>query len=159
MLTVFERIHLQATLHTNLAQKWNKRKKYKHKDADWTVCLYTVASQYPLQTLEASLTDQAWNSHRWLVTAFIIFEWEKQFKDVSTMIEYDLFIIIMLEIPRKGVDFEEVFIFHWALTLQYYCCQTWQGIAMPFGLQQHHAKKKKNKYCSSSILAKRYAGC
>ena len=63
---------------------------YKQKDADWTVCLYTVASQYPLQTLEASLTDQAWNWHGWLVTAFIIFEWEKQFKDVSTMIEYDL---------------------------------------------------------------------
>jgi len=29
------------------------------------------------------------------------------------MIEYDLYIIIMLEIPRKEVDFEEkVFIFH-----------------------------------------------
>jgi len=34
------------------------------------------------------------------------------------MMEYDLCIIIMLEIPRKEVDFEEnVFIFHLALTL------------------------------------------
>ena len=38
--------------------------------------VHTVASRYSLQTLEAS--------------AVIIFEWEKKFKDVSTMIEYDL---------------------------------------------------------------------
>ena len=97
--------------------KWKEKyKMYKHKDANWSVCSYSCITK-PFADPGGILLISP-ERHRWLVTAVVIFEWEKHLKDVSTMIEYDLYIIIMLEILRKEVDFEEkVFIFHWVLTL------------------------------------------
>ena len=125
---------------------------YKHKDGNWSVCSYSCITKSFADPGGILLISP--ERHRWLVTAVVIFEWEKHLKDVSTMIEYDLYIIIMLEILRKEVDFEEkVFIFHWVLTLPLlsdltgHCNSFWHRAA----------PCKENKYCSSSILAKRYA--
>ena len=116
---------------------------YEHKDVDRLVFPYiciTISFADPGGIILISPVR-----HSWLVTAVIIFEWEKQFKDVSTMIEYDLYIIIMLEIPRKEVDFEEkAKVFIWPLTGH---CNTFWCTAAP-------CKIKPN---SSSILANRYA--
>ena len=104
---MFQRILLQAIVPATLAQKWNKNTECINTKILTGQSVHTVASRYPLHTLEAS--------------AVIIYEWEKQFKDVSTMKEYDLYISYVCNKFRE---------------------RSWQDIATAFGVQQHHAKKK-----------------
>jgi len=132
-----------STHYSKPKMKWKEKYKiYEHKDADWSVFPYiciTISFADPGGILLISP-----ERHRWLVTAVIIFEWEKQFKDVSTMIEYDLYNYHnYVRNPEKGGGF-------WR-----------EGVHLTLDRALQHllvySSTMEKKTNSSNILAKRYA--
>ena len=119
---------------------------YTCKYAEQSVCLYRISVADPGGILLISS-----GRNRWLATAVIIFDSEKQIKDVSTIIGLDLYITCQKPQKRRLI-LKGRFSFS-IERLLYPCCVTWQGVATTFGAQQHHAKRTN----SSSFLAKRYA--